>query len=461
MGILDKISSAFTLKKENFIFNETVSDPFDPMRHGSVNEAIKQSSKVSDLNYNGYQYVIQPEVPFRTAYKYYTTIGKVQNVVDSFVAAILARDWYFDGNETAVKQAEQWDDDFNEATTRLIENMVRDWLICGNNMIGTTDWMPVPLNTIVGMRRDDYGKPTKYIVAVNGKWEDLPLDIDQYIHSKYIEINRAPWGIGSFHSLMTSFEYEGSASQPFLDLYRKHMQNLAKIEDKYASPIVVWAYENITEEAYRKQRDALLNMKPGDRRITNRAPTLLTETIDGRGGLIGTITPVMDAELESGLQSSAIREITNPSAMADARVAKARDDVRLLGLMKRIERIFNVEVLPRVFKKPAPPVNFAWGAIDDFEIVMPAGLVDALGLGLVSVAEGREILKSRGWKLDDVLYNTEQQQKQQMQQQQQQLSQQIAQKNLRQLEMQEKTEENKLLASELLRKKMEEMRKKQ
>lgn len=417
MGVIDKITSAFLPTKKE-VWTDVVRDPYE-MSSAST-EATKQSSKVSDTNYAGYQSVIMPEIDFRSAYRYYTTIGKVQNVVDSYVHEILSRDWYYEvpegqsGGESAVKMMDQFEEDFN--VTRLIEYMVRDWLICGNSMIGTTDWEPVPLDTIVGMQRDPYGKTTKYVVSVNGKWEDLPLAVDKYIHTKYIEENRHAWGIGLFHSLMTSFDWQGTKSAPFLDIYRRHIQNLSKIEEKYASPIVVWAYENISEEAYKKQREALRAMKPGDRRITNKMPELRTETLDGRGGLIGTITPVLNEELESGLQSDSIRLITQPSAMADARAANEKDDARLMGIMERVRQVFNIEIIPRITR--GDKVEFLWGTQDDFDIEIPVGLTDAINLGLVGKLEGREILKSRGWKLDDNLYNQEEEEKKMQMQQQ-------------------------------------------
>lgn len=410
MGLIDSVKRAVSFtnsspsKHVESFQSDNIPDPYDKMLYATVPEqAYKPSSKVSDINYPGFKFVIQPEVPFKTAFRYYLTIGKVQMVVDSYVAEVLSRDRYFEGDATGIKEMDEWSEGFN--AKRIIEYMVRNWLICGNDLLGTTDWQPVQMDSLVGIKRDEYGKPMEYVYSVNGKWQPLPLKVDQYIHSKFLEINRQAWGVGMFNSLMTSWEWQGTSAVPMLDLYRNHLQNLAKIENKFASPVVVWAYENLSDEQYKKQKEALQALKPGDRRITTRKPELLTETIDARGGLIGVISPILDAEMEAGLQSAAIRLITDPSAMADAREANKKDDARLLGIMDRVQSVFNTQIIPRITDAK---VTFEWGAQDDFDIEMPVGLADAINLKLVGTKEGREILRARGWKLDDALYEAEQ-----------------------------------------------------
>ena len=412
------ITSPFSRKQE--VWGETYREPYG----ANTEETLQPSSRVSDINYQGYKYVIRPDIEFNVAYDFYSTIGKVQNVIDAFVSEVMSRDWYFEDVEEKkkpksplgktevndnpkVKAAVKWADKF---LSRVLEYMVRDWLICGNSIIGTTDWEPVQMNTVVGMKRDEYGRPIEYVYSVNGKWEKLLLPLDEYIHTKYIEINRRPWGIGLFHSLMTTFSWQGSSSLPILEIYRRHLQNLAKIEERYASPMTVWAYENITKDAYDQQRDALKAMKPGDRRVTNRLPTLLTETIDARGGLIAAITPIMDGELESGLQSSAIRLITDPSAMADAREANKKDDSRVLGIMERIRRVMNKQILPIVMDDEETTVQFVWGSQDDLELD-PATVKMYVDLGALSALEAREILKRSGVFTDDALYAREKEEK--------------------------------------------------
>ena len=429
------------------------------------------SSRVTDYSFSGYDQVIRPEVDFGYSFEIYKTVGKVQNGVESYVTEILSRDWYYVDKDLEAKKAKQqkllakkvkqlkgqqqqqlflnapgqqqeavlaeevarltyeqdqmdnsdspdvqrmndWEEQVN--LSRLMEYWVRDLLTCGNSITGTSDWQPVQMDSMVGMKRDEFGNVIQYVQQSNGKWYALPLDVKDYIHIKYIEMGRKPWGLGLYHSLLTTFtDANGDTSIPELEVYRRHIQNVAKIETKYASPVVVWAYDNVDQRTYNQLREQLDNMQPGDRRITTRKPELITETIDSRSGLIAAITPIIDKEIEAGLQTSANRLLTEPSAMADAREANKKDDARLLGMMEKLRRIMNKEVIPRVLGADAN-VEFMWGTQDDFEIDMPPGVAQAIQLGVIAKDEAREILKSRGWKLDDNAWAEETNMRQQM-----------------------------------------------
>lgn len=432
-------------------------------------KGLKHSSRVTDYSYSGYNQVIRPEVEFALSYEYYDTVGKVQNVVESFVSEILSRDWYYvdkvleakkqqeqkkqsatlkkikqkqmlammqgkpapnvaaemlklqiayesdsPDESPGVKQMEEWETGF--ALSNLIEYIVRDLLVCGNTIIGATDWQPVQMDSLVGLKRDEFGKVTQYVQQINGKWLPLPLDVKDYIHVKYIDRKRKPWGVGLYHALSTTFLHNSEESVAELDLYRRHIQNTGKIEEKYASPVVIWAYENIDQRTYEQMKVQMDNLQPGDRRITTRKPELITETIDGRSALIASITPIIDKEIEAGLQSSANRLLTEPSAMADAREANDKDDSRSLLMMEKIRRVMNEEVIPRVLGNEGD-IEFVWGSQDEFKIEMPPGIVDGIKLGVIAKEEARDILRAQGWKLDDAAFEDQQQQIQQANQQ--------------------------------------------
>lgn len=379
--------------------------------------------------------IARPAVPFSYSYELYDTIGKVQNTVESYINELLSRDWYFDGSSAGVKAMETFEEDFN--FSRLLEYIIRDWLVTGNSIIGITDWQPVQITAVTGLARDRYGSTTDYFITIDGKEQSLlksvNLTVDDYIHTKYIEKNRDAFGIGMFYSLTTAFLYPNApnkTSLPILELYRQHLQNLAKIEEKYASPRVAWVFENMSQEIIDSTINPLLRAwKPGERLALGKTPQLLTETIDARGQLINSIAPVIDGEVEAGLQSSANRLITQPSAMADAREANTKDDARLLGIMEKIRRLVNALIIPKITQSKC---EFKWGSQDSFDTEMPPGLDIAIKLGVVGKLEARAILTSMGWKLDDALYNKEQQEKQQqmqqMQMQQQQQQQQTKEK---------------------------------
>jgi hypothetical protein len=353
-----------------------------------------QGSLVSGFPYP----YVRPEVDFATCYEYYRTVGKVQNAVESYVAKILSRDWYYEGEQGSVKALEEWEERFN--LSRIIEYIVRDWLVCGNSIIGTSDWQPVQMTSVVGIKRTPYGMTEQFVQHVNGK--EVTLDAGGFIHTPYIEVNREAWGIGMFHSLLATFSYRDRRSLPHLEIYRRQIQLFYRILERYGSPVTVWFFENVAKAEFEKQVKELQALEPGDRRILSKKVEIATETIDGRGDLINATTPVINEEIEAGLQTSANRLITRPSAMADARIGSEYDDSRTTAIMEKIRRTMNALVIPKV---TSGRVEFRWGKKDNFEFDFDQ-LLQAKSAGLVSAEEGRAILQSVGWKLDDNLAKT-------------------------------------------------------
>jgi hypothetical protein len=369
--------------------------------YGTTISEAAGSSQVSD-NSLYYQYV-RPEVDFKTCYEYYRTIGRVQNAVESYVSQVLSRDWYFEGPQEAVRQLEEWEDRFN--LSRLLEYMVRDWLVCGNSILGVSDWQPVQVSSIIGMKRNQYGMPEQFVQQVNGR--EVALDASKFVHTQYIELNREAWGVGMFHSLLTTFDYGSKKrSLPQLEIYRRQIQLFYKVLERYGSPVTVWFFDNVSKAEFDKQVEELRALEAGDRRILSKKVEIATETIDGRGNLINATSPFINQEIEAGLQTSANRLITQPSAMADARSAGEKDDVRSLLIAEKIRRVMNVLIIPKL---ASSRVEFKWGKQDSFEFDF-GQLLQAKSAGFVSAQEGRAILQSVGWKLDDGLFNQQSQQ---------------------------------------------------
>jgi hypothetical protein len=360
--------------------------------------SAKNSSQVSD--YSIFQQYVRPEVEFKTALEYYRTVGKVQNSVETYVAEILSRDWYFEGPETAVKQLEAWEEKFN--LTRILEYMVRDWLVCGNNVLGISDWQPVQIGSIMGMKRNAYGMAEQFFQSVNGR--EIELQADKFIHTKFIEINREAWGIGIFHSLMTSFMYNSrKASLPQLEIYRRKVQLLYRILERYGSPVTIWFFESLGKPQFDKQVEELKSLEAGDRRILSKKVEIASETIDARGNLLNATVPDLNADIDAGLQSSSNRLITQPSAMADAREANKKDDAKVLYIAEKIRSVMNTMIIPKVVET-GRNVEFKWGKQDSFEFDF-AQMMQAKTAGLLSPEEGRKILQSVGWRLDDATYS--------------------------------------------------------
>lgn len=349
---------------------------------------------------------VRPIPDFATRYEYYNTVGKVQNAVESVIKGLNKRDFYFanvdeeNTDKRGIKLMELWEEKLN--ASGLIEYIARDWLTTGNNLLGISDWQPMQITTVDRMIRDNFGNPQIIIQLINGTpKEKNPAD---FIHSKYIDVNREAWGRPLYHSLTTTFaDIEGNESLPLLVIYRQMEQDISKIHHKYASPRVIYAFDGtIGDNQFNKLVLTLKNMLPGDRKAITRIPTLITETVDPKARFTESIEQI-NGEVEAGLQSSASRLITRPSAMADAREAGKKDDDTLLDIMEKMRRLFDYEIIPRVLKDSGIDplsVEFRWGTSDSFEIEYPAGLKDAVEQGVVTRDEARKILSKSGWKLE-------------------------------------------------------------
>lgn len=384
--------------KKQELYSLTLSE-FDSKN--GIPTSVPASSQVSESSL--YQSYIRPEVEFRTCYEYYRTIGKVQNAVESFLSQILSRDWYFDGEEKAVNLLEQWEE--SNELSRILEYVIRDWLVCGNNILGISDWQPVQISSIVGMKRNSYGITEQYVQLINGM--EVLLPAEKFVHTKYIELNREAWGIGMFHSLLTTFPYNSRRkSLPQLEIYRRQLQLFYRILERYGSPVTVWFFENVSKTEFDRQVEELRALEAGDRRILSKKVEIANETIDGRGNLINATSPVINQEIEAGLQTAANRLITQPSAMADARIGSDYDDARILGIMEKLRRVMNSLIIPKL---TASKVEFKWGKQDSFKFNF-SELLQASQSGFVSAEEVREILLSVGWKLDNNVFNASKQQ---------------------------------------------------
>ena len=361
---------------------------------------IKEAHSSTHTDYNiSRDYAVPPTVQFSKCMEYYLTVGKVQNVIESFISQIINRDWFWESeDESMIKQMEKWEGQIH--FSKFIEDLVRNWLIFGHIIIGKSDMAHVQYSTIKGMVRDEFGHAKKFIQQLG--YDQIELDAKDFFSEPFIHLDRQGFGIGLYHSLMNSYiDENGKGSKPLLEIYRDMEQDIAKIHRKYASPRTIFSFP----EASQAQMDTdilplMKNLKQGDRLAINFKPELIQETVDGKARFTDSITQI-NAEVESGLQSSASRLITQPSAMADARVAQGADDERVLAVMEKIRRFIDERVLPHVLGE-SNVCSFNWGAKDDFDLTFPAGLEKAISLGLVKPEEAREILASRGWKLPEL-----------------------------------------------------------
>jgi hypothetical protein len=363
----------------------------------------KATSYVSDF----WQPWVRPPVDFIKCLEYYYTIGKVQNTVDSLIGKVLARDWYYYSDiQSDIDSMNKWEQDFNGSW--LLEEILRNWAICGTTIIGFNDWLPMQLSTVLGVRRNLDGEILYIVQQINGVINYL--DYKNFVKEDFIQTDRQAWGRGLFTSLMQGYtDIDGRPAIPIIENYRQMLADMAKIYHKFASPRVVWTFEGAGKQEIDEHIAPLIgSMVPGDRLALNHKAEITQEVVDFRVHFDKSIDQ-FNAELEAGLQSSANRVITQPSAMADAKEAGSQDDDKILGIMEKLARFINHVIIPKILGPDAEGrCQFKWGAQDSFELEFPQGLQLALQAGVVSKLEARMILQDGfRWKLDDKLFQQE------------------------------------------------------
>jgi len=347
---------------------------------------------------------IYPRIEFWKRMEFYLTVGRVQNVVESFVLNIQNREHYYDSKEEGeieekdIELMEAWEEQVR--LNRFFGNTVRNWIINGVHIVSPVDWLPLQLQSIIAKRRDLDGKTTEYLQYINGVEHVLPAD--DFLEIPYIELDREPWPTGLFDSLMNRdyIDIDGGDPRASLELYRQALQDNMKIHHKYASPRVVYTIPNANRETIDNDIVPLIEqMRPGDRIVLNEELVITQETVDGNARFIEHVNKIID-EIDTGLQSSQNRLITEPSAMADAREAGQQDDDRILGIMERLRLMMNFEVIPRITGRPAGEIIFKWGAKDAFDLSFPDALEKALAANVISPEKAMVILEDNyHWKI--------------------------------------------------------------
>lgn len=349
---------------------------------------------------------IYPRIEFWKRMEFYRTVGRVQNVVESYVLDLRNREHFYDAGKNEEKQdmdefiklMENWEEQVDIDEFR--EEFIRNWIVNGVNIVSPVDWQFLQLQSIQAKRRDMYGKTLEYIQIINGR--EVKLDATGYLEIPYINLDREPWPTGMFDSLMNSdyIDIDGRTPQASLALYRQALQDNMKIHHKFASPRVIYSVPNANEETIDNDIVPVIEgMLPGDRAVFNEEILISQETVDGNARFVEHVNKIID-EIDTGLQSSANRVIAEPSAMADAREAGSADDDRTLGMMGKWESFINKFVIPTVTKLEPGQLVWKWGSKDQFDLEFPEAMEKAINTGVINKYQAQVILEEQyHWKI--------------------------------------------------------------
>lgn len=397
-----KIIASKVIRQEKTTYDRTFN----------VSQVNNQSSSMIVGNFAARRIV--PDIPFLKMREYYETVGRVQNVVDSMVDNVINREWFFDDTtdgggggayQKELDALQEWKD--NTIDTRdMMSNMIRNWLVFGVFIVSPKDWQLLQMESLIAKRRDDFGNTVQYIQQINGN--DILLDPENFFEVPFINMDRKPWGTGLFSSIMNVnwIDVDGEFPTAALDWYRQTIQDYGRIQHRYGSPKVIYSVEDegANQETIDNEIAPMLEgMKPGDRAVINGKIVMLSEAVDGQSRFVEYGKKVQE-EVDVGLQSSQNRLITEPSAMADAQEAGEQDDDRILGVMAKMEIVFNKIIIPAVTGDKSGHIKFKWGSKDSVTLKMPSALIEAIQAGIITPEQARLMLEEQHhWKIPEPL----------------------------------------------------------
>lgn len=404
-------ASAFGMKSPAHIKAEQITVPTSGKKSTAVMRTSYLSGGVfaSDGQWREY-----PIIPFNKRFDYYFTVGKVQNVVDAMQTDITNRKWYFkdttDGGKGGaytkeLKAMEHWAK-YEVQVSQLFEEIIQNWTIGGTYIVSPKDWMPIQLISIRAKIRDVDGNTLQYVQVVDG--QEVILEAKEFLEVPYKAIDRLAWGAGLFDSLMNDrwTDMDGRQVVSQLDWYKQKLQDFGRIIHNHSNPLDIYTPaegEQVSSETIDNDLIPLIGgAKPGDKLIINKRLEVIENKTDGKSRFT-EYSDANDAEIDSGLQSSKTRLITEPSAMADAGEAGDQDDDRILGVMEKLTIFMNKHVIPKVLGLDAGWVEFEWGEKDSFHRIMPPHLKEALETGLMQPEEVRQVLENQhGWSFPEL-----------------------------------------------------------
>lgn len=314
--------------------------------HGTV-EVFESFTSKSEVNQSDYNTNLVPTRPFAEMNDAINKDPRLDMARETYVQMILGT-----GMQVKIKK-------------KTTENLVKDWLYkigfetiledglysyvgVGNLLLETnddnSDFVEIPIDTMKAIIRDKKNSIKKYIQSVNNK--DIPLPADSVIHLKLSNVSKEVWGRGIFHSILSDYTDPRTGKvydSPLIQM--KEIENaMAEIFNAYASPLMMFQFEDAGEDFIREQAEKLKNAKPGMKIVTDKPFKVETFEVNGNAKFDGYVEHLQRDVIEPG--SKFPLQFFN--AGFTARAASESTDSVLLRKVKRIQQRLGIEIRDKI-----------------------------------------------------------------------------------------------------------------
>jgi hypothetical protein len=206
------------------------------------------------------------------------------------------------------------------------------------------DFVEIPIDTIKSIIRDKKGNIKSYIQYVNNK--EIAIPAKDVIHFKLSNVSREIWGRGIFHSILSDYEDPRSGKtydSPLIQM-KEIEDSMAEIFHSYASPLLMFQFEDAGEDFIRQQADALKKAKPGMKIVTDKPFKVEKFEVNGNAKFDGYVEHLQKDVIEPG--SKFPLQFFN--AGFTARAASESTDSVLIRKVKRIQKRLGLQIRDEV-----------------------------------------------------------------------------------------------------------------
>lgn len=303
-----------------------------------VFETFNQKAEVNQTDWDN---ELQPDRPFNETLDLINKDPRLNLSNETYIQMILGKGIKVTAKkESIVSMFNDWMEETN--FMEMIEDGLYSYVGVGNLMYehnpDYTEFFEIPIHTIKSIVRDKKGHIAFYVQEVNNK--TIKLKPNEVIHLKLSNVAKEPFGRGLHHSVISNYEDPRTGDvydAPIIQM-KKMEHAMPEIFHSYASPLMMFQFEDAGEQFIKTQADALKKAKPGMKIVTDKAFKVETFEVAGNAKFEGYIDHMQRDLIEPG--SKFPLQFFN--AGFTARAASESTDSVLIRKVKRIqERLAN------------------------------------------------------------------------------------------------------------------------
>jgi len=373
-----------------------------------VLKVLEDFHNKSEVNESDWQNEFTPDKPFDEMIDAINKDARLDMSRETYVQMIMGSGIKVKAKKQSTQELiRDWFDEIR--FEELLEDGLYSYVGVGNliweRAPKNADFIEVPIDTIYTVVRNKKGKIQNYIQKVNNK--DIVLAAKDMVHFKLSNVSKEIWGRGIFHSILSDYldPRTGTTYDSPLIQMKQIENSMAEIFHAYASPLLMFQFEDAGEDFIRQQADALKKAKPGMKIVTDKAFKVEKFEVSGNAQFAGYIEHLQRDVLEPG--SKFPLQFFN--AGFTARAASESTDSVLIRKVKRIQKRLSLQIKAEIIipylralgnKTKAEDIDLVFEFESKAEMTVPDALTLYRDNGIKRSELRRYLSKTTGLDID-------------------------------------------------------------